>query len=174
MRELCKVSFGAVMEDPAGLVRIHPPRTQAQLSAVHATEDYFEHPYFEARRKLAEARFREKHVGMLKDAFGAAPRHGAKLLDIGCDTGALLVTARDVFGLEVSGVEVSTHSSEVGRTKNKLDIKTGDIFSVDLPKDCFDAITMIDVVEHLSEPGKAIERLKIAGGFISSREIMMR
>ncbi len=75
-----------------------------------------------------------------------------RLLDIGCATGELLGLARSL-GFDVYGVEIS--ASGINRCRGLFGenrIKDHCLRMEDFPLSYFDVITMIDVLEHISDP----------------------
>ncbi|MEA2309846.1 MAG: hypothetical protein QOI65_2132 [Thermoleophilaceae bacterium] len=85
------------------------------------------------------------------------PRHRT-LLDLGCWVGFLLSEAAE-RGWDATGVEPSAFASAYARERLGLDVRTGDLFTTELPLHHFDAIVMGDVIEHLPRPGEALERM---------------
>ena len=92
-----------------------------------------------ARRKLAVLRHLPPRI----------PRQG-RLLDVGCAAGFFLAEAQAHY--EVQGVELSTWSSAYARDRLKLPVTTGTLQQAALPADCFDVVTLWDVIEHVPEP----------------------
>lgn len=79
-----------------------------------------------------------------------------KLLDIGAATGFFLSIAQR-FGFEAYGVEISAYAANEAREKG-FDVVTGT--SADIPNEPkFDVVTMIDVIEHVSDPRAEIMRV---------------
>ena len=95
----------------------------------------------------------------------------ARLLEIGCATGDLLVPLRDE-GLDVAGIEISPYASSVARQNFGLKVHTGTVFDAQFEKESFDAVVMRQVIEHLPSPKAALQKtisfLK-PGGFIFIR-----
>jgi SAM-dependent methyltransferase len=94
-----------------------------------------------------------------------APRPGVpgtsvplQLLDLGCWVGFLLAEAAE-RGWEAVGVEPSAWASALARDRLGLDVRTGDLFAADLEPQSFDAVVMADVIEHLPDPGAALDRV---------------
>ena len=81
-----------------------------------------------------------------------------RLLDLGCWVGFLLAEARD-RGWETVGVEPSAFAAEYARSRLGLDVRQEDLFEADLPEGSFDAIVLGDVLEHLIDPGAALDRI---------------
>lgn len=89
------------------------------------------------------------------------------LLDVGCATGELLIEARR-RGWCVQGVEISPHAARVA-TARGIDVTVGLLRELGLPANSFDAITLLDVIEHLDDPLQElheIHRLLRPGGVI--------
>jgi SAM-dependent methyltransferase len=96
-----------------------------------------------ARRVLIEI---ERHV-----------RPG-RLLDLGCWVGFLLAEARD-RGWEGVGIEPSEFASVYARDQLGLDVRTEELMETELEPRSFGAVVMADVIEHLPDPGAALDRV---------------
>jgi SAM-dependent methyltransferase len=83
---------------------------------------------------------------------------GRRLLDLGCWVGYLLAEARD-RGWEVLGVEPSAFAAAHARDAFGLEIVEQDLLTADLPAGAFDAVVLGDVIEHLTDPLTALERI---------------
>jgi SAM-dependent methyltransferase len=81
-----------------------------------------------------------------------------RLLDLGCWVGYLLDEAR-ARGWEPVGVEPSAFASSFARSHFGLDVRHGDLFSTSLEPRSFDAVVLGDVIEHLPDPGAALDRI---------------
>jgi SAM-dependent methyltransferase len=75
---------------------------------------------------------------------------GGRLLDVGCATGDFLLAARE-RGWQPVGVELSAHAAAVARRRG-LDVRVGTLAEASFGPASFDAVTMLDVIEHLSDP----------------------
>lgn len=84
---------------------------------------------------------------------------GRRLLDVGCSTGAFLSVARDA-GWQVQGLEIGTASSSYARQVLNLDVCRGSLYDFDPPPASYDAIAMIEVIEHLPDPRGAMARVR--------------
>jgi SAM-dependent methyltransferase len=85
-------------------------------------------------------------------------RPPGRLLDLGCWVGFLLDEARE-RGWATVGVEPSTFASAFARERLGLDVRPGDLFTASLEPASFDAVVLGDVIEHLPDPGRALERI---------------
>ena len=75
---------------------------------------------------------------------------GARLLDIGCSSGALLQSARR-HGFAAEGVEPATQAAEYARSTG-LTVFQGYLEDACYPAASFDAVTLMEVIEHLPDP----------------------
>ena len=82
------------------------------------------------------------------------------MLDVGCDTGSLLAVARDQFELDVVGLEVSPEAAKVARERHGLTVNVAQPAESGLAPESFDFITLIDVIEHLSDPVAMLSDLR--------------
>jgi SAM-dependent methyltransferase len=124
-------------------------------------EELLSHAYAEA----ASGHYIDEEAGQRETARRAleriehyAPRRG-KLLDLGCWVGFLLAEARE-RGWSTVGVEPSEFGSGYAREQLGLEVITSDLFDAPLPSGAFDAVTMGDVIEHLTEPSAALQRIR--------------
>jgi SAM-dependent methyltransferase len=156
--------FGSALADivrcpQCGHMQLERFPDPAVLSAAYgeaASEDYVgEEAGQRATAAMALARI-ERHV----------PR--GRLLDLGCWVGFLLAEARD-RGWEPVGVEPSAFAATYARERLDLEVHHADLFEAPLEPRGFDAVVMGDVIEHLVDPGAALERvheLLLPGGVV--------
>ncbi|HSD61407.1 MAG TPA: class I SAM-dependent methyltransferase [Burkholderiales bacterium] len=78
------------------------------------------------------------------------PAPGARLLDVGCSSGAFLAAAARM-GFEAEGVEPSPEAAESARRAG-FRVHTGLLEQARYPAAAFDAVTLIEVLEHLRDP----------------------
>ena len=84
------------------------------------------------------------------------PFHG-KLLDIGSGGGDFMLIAQK-RGWEVYGIEPSEAGIRRSEKMGLHNLFNGVIAEADLDENCFDAITMWDVIEHLEYPGESLSK----------------
>jgi SAM-dependent methyltransferase len=106
---------------------------------------------------LAEEAGQRITAGRLLDRLEAYVEPGA-LLDVGCWLGFLLDEAR-TRGWQVVGLEPSRFASGYARDRLGLDVQTSDLFGADLAAGSVDAVVLADVIEHLPDPGQALDRI---------------
>ncbi len=106
------------------------------------------HDYFPSLTQTLPPLTRKRYEALL--ARLSAHRSTGRFLDVGCGGGFLVETARDL-GWTAEGTEVSRAAAEFGQAKG-LKIHVGVIADAKLPAAAFDAITLMEVVEHVPSP----------------------
>lgn len=84
------------------------------------------------------------------DLFNKYGKGNGRLFDIGAATGFFIKLAKN-RGYEVKGVEMSDHAALEARRAG-LEVLTGDLLHNHQPSDYFDVVTMLDVLEHFTDP----------------------
>jgi 2-polyprenyl-3-methyl-5-hydroxy-6-metoxy-1,4-benzoquinol methylase len=85
-------------------------------------------------------------------------KSGGALLDLGCSSGAYLETLKGQ-GWDLYGVEMSENAAHSAEARSGAKVFIGDIMEAPFPEEFFDAITSFDVLEHVYEPRKVMERV---------------
>jgi 2-polyprenyl-3-methyl-5-hydroxy-6-metoxy-1,4-benzoquinol methylase len=96
-------------------------------------------------------------------------RPGGSLLDVGCATGLFLNAMRDFGQWNLTGIELSHSAAEYARQRFGLNVVEGSLEKGQFEPECFDIITLWDVLEHLDNPLEALRqvyRLLKPGGWI--------
>lgn len=91
----------------------------------------------------------------LANTFYTPAKTGGHLLDIGCGNGSSMLTMQ-AKGWNVTGIDFD----EVAITQaknNNLDANVSDLFSANYKDNCFDAIMMNHVIEHVPNPQEFIK-----------------
>ena len=86
-------------------------------------------------------------------------RPPGRLLDLGCGDGTVLYLARR-DGWEVLGVELFPEQTALVRERLGLDVVTSDILSYDVEPMTYDVVVLTHVLEHLSDPLAAMEKIR--------------
>jgi 2-polyprenyl-3-methyl-5-hydroxy-6-metoxy-1,4-benzoquinol methylase len=85
---------------------------------------------------------------------------GRRILDAGCGTGALASALKAAGAGQVAGIE--SHPDAARRAREELDVLVeGDLLEIELPFGAgeFDYLIFADVLEHLADPDRALDRL---------------
>ena len=90
------------------------------------------------------------------------PADVRRLLDVGCIMGDFGIELREQKGIEVTGIEIDPIFANVA--KKQLDkVITGDVETLKLDKiltpSYFDCVTMVEILEHLTDPALTIYNL---------------
>ncbi|MDI6739196.1 MAG: class I SAM-dependent methyltransferase [Candidatus Edwardsbacteria bacterium] len=87
-----------------------------------------------------------------------------KALDVGCGDGFFLESLRNLGFMDVQGIDASQPFVDICRSKG-LKVEPGSVYQ--FPGDAvYDAVLCCEVLEHLNDPGLALERIK---GVLSDR-----
>lgn len=78
-----------------------------------------------------------------------------KLLDIGSSTGFFLSEAKN-RGWQTVGIEFSAWSKKIAEDRFGLEIYAKPLEELNWPKESFDAVAMLDVIEHLTDPRQVL------------------
>ena len=112
--------------------------------------------------RYADALERELFVRLIQ------PKLGQSALDIGCGTGHNLAFFKEL-GLKATGIDVSEPMLDIAARKLGTDVELHWGHAEELPfdDDSFDIVTLITVLEFVSEPTKALkEAARVARGRI--------
>lgn len=130
------------------LVFPFPYPTQQEMVRRHQSEEYAAHPYFAAGEAAADETglgFHHRVAAMLAERL---PKD-ARLLDVGAGTGDFLKLAASHFA--VAAVEPSEHLARRLGERIQCPLHVGP-FETYTPAEKFDAIVMIDIIEHAADP----------------------
>ena len=91
-----------------------------------------------------------------------------KVLEIGCAMGTTLIGFRE-HGWQVTGVEPEVWCAEIARKRFGLEVISSPFQEAGLPKELFDAVLLLHVIEHVCDPLQAlrdIRELVRPGGYL--------
>ena len=108
---------------------------------------------------LAEEQGRRELFGWIADAMGGYVLRGKRLLEVGANVGLFLSVAAD-RGWDVRGLEPSKWAVQEGVKRFDVALRQGVIEELDEPAGSADAIVMLDVLEHLTDPLSALKTLR--------------
>lgn len=81
-----------------------------------------------------------------------------RLLDIGCGKGFFLKLAES-NNWRVSGIDISSSAVKYGREKLGLNIEKCELKDARFPKDCFDVVTLFNVLDQLYNPADTLKEI---------------
>jgi len=106
------------------------------------------------RSQLRRAR---KFLDQISRLLGQAPAN-TRLLDVGCSSGAFLNAAARL-GYEAHGVEPAPKAAATAQAAG-LDVRQGLLQEAGYADDEFDAVTLLEVIEHLQHPGELLQECR--------------
>jgi len=118
----------------------------------------------EAYSEVDEGAYLDEEAGQRATAARALDRierhtrRGGAICDLGCWVGFLLSEAEG-RGWRATGVEPSRFAADLARERFGLEVQIGTLDTADLADEAFDCVVMADVIEHLPDPGSALERV---------------
>ena len=83
---------------------------------------------------------------------------GAKVLDVGCNSGELMKLLKDTKGCNVIGIDVAEEPLRLAKEKG-LEVLNADAESLPFPDGTFDVVVMREVLVHLHDPVKALKEI---------------
>jgi 2-polyprenyl-3-methyl-5-hydroxy-6-metoxy-1,4-benzoquinol methylase len=155
-------SCGFVMANP----RIGESEVRKRYSA-----DYFFGEYlttFKASNSSFSLDLVKDHYSLFLELLASSHPPGSTVLDIGCGAGFFLKAAESL-GWEVSGTEISEAAAGYGRSVTKVRVYLGNLEAQSLPSESTAAVTMLDILEHLSDPLRTLReahRILKEGGML--------
>lgn len=144
--------------------------SQIGESEYHASMAEFDTPTGTLPSSAAQGRHDQrlaKIFARLRVMLGLRTTDSFRLLDVGCSTGALMLSAIQC-GIEVHGVEPAARAAQSAKAAG-LDVFSGTLTEGAYPSAHFQAVTLMEVIEHLREPGdllSEIYRILTPGGVL--------
>ena len=81
----------------------------------------------------------------------------ADFLDVGCAFGGFLQTANN-FGYRTQGLDISAYAVKHAQSQG-LKVQQGTLEAGAFPAQSFDIVTLVEVIEHLADPHRAMQAL---------------
>lgn len=82
-----------------------------------------------------------------------------KILDVGCNTGEFCYLAKRAYGVVARGIDLNGEAIRIARRRYPdIQFEVRDLHEMTEIGE-YDAITMLEVVEHLSRPEQALEKI---------------
>ena len=116
--------------------------------------------YEYAHREGAESEFDSARFAKIADYLAEqVSDRGARILDIGCATAGQLARLRYLGYENVSGLDPSPGCAALARKFYDIKVFTGTLFKHDLPRNAFDLIILVGVLEHVRDVAAAVAML---------------
>lgn len=96
---------------------------------------------------------------------------GGRLLDVGCGTGEYTTAMAPGFS-QVDAIDIEPERLEFykGDHPKNVNVQSMSVNELDFPDQTFDMVTMVEVLEHLTDPVQALSEikrvLKVGGGLL--------
>jgi 2-polyprenyl-3-methyl-5-hydroxy-6-metoxy-1,4-benzoquinol methylase len=137
----------------------------AEIERLYAGEEYYVNPDFHAPENGGYHGYRDyfadrEHIEAKFEAVLAHVEQAVapgRLLDVGAGPGFLLAAA-ERRGWTAIGVDPNGWAGAYARDHVGVDVRTTTLDDTELERGTFDAITFMDVIEHLDDPDPVIER----------------
>jgi len=141
----CNLAYLDPCLDPEGMAALY--QSSESLKSMH---DFHEGYYEYGRLDQETKTLREFRQG-LEAVEKVIPDAGKKIFEVGYGNGLFLALARQ-RGWTVDGIDTSRTNRQVAKDRFALELKEG--FFEKMPEELnqWDAVAMMDVIEHMSEP----------------------
>ncbi len=109
----------------------------------------------------ADSKADSYYQGVREEIIAFIPAGVARVLDVGCGEGGFGSHLKSLRGCEVWGIEIVPAAAAIA--SNRLDrVLCGDVLEMidRLPDDGFDVVVFNDVLEHLVDPYRVLDRIR--------------
>ncbi|MBR1142350.1 bifunctional 2-polyprenyl-6-hydroxyphenol methylase/3-demethylubiquinol 3-O-methyltransferase UbiG [Bradyrhizobium sp. AUGA SZCCT0431] len=148
------LGYGGIREcGSCGSGLLEPRPSAPDLMALHGSDEYFNHPYFIARRELTPLLRAtcEAKLSRVERQIGALD--GKALVDVGCDLGILVAYAVESRHMTAIGIDIFPKVVELGRAAGR-DLRVGTLETAALAASSADIICGFDLIEHVDNPDR--------------------
>ena len=154
------------------------PPGAAATGELYGDERYFVNPDFGAveaggfhgyRDYLADRRRIEDKFEEVLARVERLAGDGRRLRDVGAGPGFMLAAAQR-RGWDAQGLDLNPWAVDYARRELAVEVRRGDLLEAELPAASFDAVTMMDLVEHVPDPAHllvAAARVLRPGGVLA-------
>jgi 2-polyprenyl-3-methyl-5-hydroxy-6-metoxy-1,4-benzoquinol methylase len=140
---------------------VDPPPSAEDTRDIYADRRYFLNPRFGLgdhygyKDYLADRdEIEEKFAGILGQIENYVPT--GELLDLGSGPG-LLVAVANARGWNARGLDLNPWAVEYAQAELGQPVEHGSLEEAQLPEGSLDALTMMDVIEHVPDPNRLLE-----------------
>jgi len=161
-RPRVRVSEACLLEcSSCGSWTYWPRQSPSGQQSLHDSADYFDHPYFELRRRISPSLRRRcrQTFARIGRALDVGSLRGQPLLDVGCDTGVFLQCAAEEFGVKPIGLDVARRSVEQARQAG-MEVYQAPLDQAPEHLRGLPLILAIDLIEHVPDPGAFLREIR--------------
>lgn len=153
-----KLKYDILICQECTLTKLHPTPSEIEL------EEFYKNEYREkySNQKLVDQgvlKNEQRRANHIVPFFENETKTFSNFLDIGCSTGVLINSLKKKLKIDkATGLELNTIYAEYAKKNTDADIIKNSLESVTFSKK-FDLITMVHVLEHMSNPKKVLEKI---------------
>lgn len=133
---------------------MNPQYTQRTLDSYYSQYTSHDPGHIEAAHRGPRRERKRRNLDLLAEHLPGK----AKFLSIGCGDGLELSLAKE-RGYAVEAYDVDPKAAAAVRQATGIDVKTGDLFRLDLQHDSYDCVFLDQVLEHPKEPARYLRLL---------------
>lgn len=159
----CPDMFSLVRCNVCGHLMTSPALTEEELAGLYST--YYPRRHVNTHDLLASASEVTGLWARVRRWWGGTNNQGQYtvssgqiMLDVGCGSGLSLLEAK-ALGAQAYGIEADPNVRRIA-DELKLRVHIGSLHDRPFPDTSFDLIVLNQVIEHIPEPGKALDALK--------------
>ncbi|MEW6097348.1 MAG: class I SAM-dependent methyltransferase [bacterium] len=174
-KKLCEIDTTTIFQcEECELMYRTPIPTKEELKNYYSSgyyQDYGFREYAQRKHHIIKYRFEPildffRNQSLTRKFYiqGLTP----KILDVGCALGFFIELLKKQ-GWEAKGVEFSDDAAQYAKKELGLEVYTGSLEEIGFEPECFDVVTMLDVLEHVVSPNgilKEVNRILKREGLI--------
>lgn len=143
-----------------GLVYAQPRLREAEIMKRYSPDYFYKEylPVFRADETSYDLDLVRGHYHLYLQLIAPLAVTGRRLLDVGSGAGFFLKAAESA-GWDVEGVEVSTAAADYANRVLGVRVRRAKLEDVGFGPDTFDVVTLLDTIEHLGDPDRAMAEI---------------
>lgn len=153
--ECCSCGFARI--DPMPCRELRPGfYSEERVTRSNAKKRTVPQRLFRSLKRILAWIGRHDKGAIFYDKLSRSLAAGSKILDLGCGDGSFLKLAKKSF--LCTGVEISEYLAGLARERGDIKVISGDFMTMDAGREKYDGVTLISLLEHLDDPGKAVRK----------------
>jgi len=171
---ICRICGNEIIKEKYVIKKFDPPlfvwkcsrcgflfqETDSEKASSYYTKEYYEggayYSYMDERAEESACRVVWKKRFFKWAGWDMTGIGNGKFLDVGCSFGGLMKVAEE-FGYRSYGMEVSVYSGNYSSKRfGKGSVYIGNVENIKLPENEFSIVSLIEVIEHISDVKKAL------------------